>query len=266
MGNNYDTFTVALVSDVCEKDSAVFQFEFTLNAQQNCRIKIVQIDFFDVDGNPSHVPGGGISKKDFLLGHSKFFPENMKITARLNQGFRAKIGCLAVIKASCVEEKKTIGFCFQKKGTNRWDCIGTQQEEYVSVVEDIQISEKQEFPVEEEVVNPVDYLNSIIELDEKTAKTTGLTIDDLKITAEQTESVITPMLTGSLRCLKGNGALVRCPMVKVMLYDKKDSILDVNMHRLSKKEQDEGSLKIAFKSAALKYWFNLGKVKILVTV
>jgi hypothetical protein len=51
-----------------------------------------------------------------------------------------------------------------------------------------------------------------------------------------------------------------------MLYDKKDSILNVDMHRLSKKEQDAGKLEIAFKSATDKYWFNLGKIKILVTV
>jgi hypothetical protein len=267
MGNKYNTFTVALLSDVCEKDSAAFQFEFTLNAEQNCRIKIVQVDLFDVDGNPRHVPVGCISRNDFLLGRSRFFPEKMKVTVKLNQGFRSKIGCLAVVKAACIEEKKTIGFCFQKKGVNRWECIGTQLEEYVSVVEDIHIEEPDlQEEEEKETVYPVDYINSIIELDEKTAKTTGLTVDDLKFTTIRTESTITPTLAGSLRYLKENRALVRCPMIKVMLYDKKDSILNVDMHRLSQKEQDDGRLEITLKSAAEKYWFNLGKIKILVTV
>jgi hypothetical protein len=242
-------------------------FEFTLNAEQNCRVKIVQVDFFDVDGNPTHVPMGGISKSDFLLGHSRFFPEKMKVTVKLNQGFRSKIGCLAVVKAACIEEKKTVGFCFQKKGTNRWDCIGIQIEEYVSVIEDIHIDEP-DFQAEEEkeVIYPADYINSIIELDEKTVKTTGLTVDDVRIMTAQKGSTITPTLTGKLRYLKENGAIVRCPMIKIMLYDKKDSILNVDMHRLSKKEQDAGKLEIAFKSATDKYWFNLGKIKILVTV
>ena len=51
MNRTYDKFQVVLLSEVKGKDSNAFIFELRLTSEDNCRIRIIDFDAFDIDGN-----------------------------------------------------------------------------------------------------------------------------------------------------------------------------------------------------------------------
>lgn len=421
MEKNYDKFNVLLLSEVKGKDKNAFIFEFRLTTENNCRIKVTDFEAFDIDGNKFPAAEEDISVTDIILGHSKFFAENKKVNVKISSAFKSKIGCMAVITVVCVEDKRKMSFCFQRKGTNRWDCVGVQFLEYESVVQQPQAVEtntesipKQELksepeteveavtePVvqeeekavqknfsgvqikqsadgidivpietkpakiilkkhsisrlkqrieteglesyrdismkklllkyeiesetlgsfldvfkdllieayeeekssaleeaaiaeeeeeeayivvtqEEETAPPVqevpetvpednsekleEFLNSLIEFDEKSAETIGLAVKHIRIRVDEKDDIITPILYCEVSYSKETYVLVRCPMIKVIFYDKKGNIANVAMHSVSRIYTGEDIVEMAFKKSTQKYWLDKSKIKILVTI
>lgn len=374
---NYDKFQVVLLSEVKGKDSNAFIFELRLTSEDNCRIRIMDFDAFDIDGNKYSAGQEQISTTDVILGHSKFFTETKKINVKISSQFKARIGCMAVLTAACIEDKQQMRFCFQRKGTNRWDCVGIEFMEYEGIaateepeieelyeieenvieqadtklpgekestlIEQTQLTEEVNEPLEiieepeceevktqsvsipeaedytEEVLSLTmkdfvakyglentmlkdvlqklkvsfekdegaevnqaeiveendetkqeqsieDYLNSLIEFDEKSSETIGLAVKNMKIRAEENGDTVTPVLYCEVSYSKETYVLVRCPMIKVIFYDKKGSIDNVAMHSVSRIHTGEDIVEMAFKKSTLKYWKNKSKIKVLVTL
>lgn len=153
MNRTYDKFQVVLLSEVKGKDSNAFIFELRLTSEDNCRIRIIDFDAFDIDGNKYSAGADKISTTDVILGHSKFFAETKKINVKISSQFKARIGCMAVLTVACIEDKQQMKFCFQRKGTNRWDCVGVEFMEYEG------LPAAEEEPVETEgTLEPVEEL------------------------------------------------------------------------------------------------------------
>ena len=159
MNRTYDKFQVVLLSEVKGKDSNAFIFELRLTSEDNCRIRIIDFDAFDIDGNKYSAGADKISTTDVILGHSKFFAETKKINVKISSQFKARIGCMAVLTVACIEDKQQMKFCFQRKGTNRWDCVGVEFMEYEGLP-----------AAEEEPVETEDALEPVEELTGKTEK------------------------------------------------------------------------------------------------
>lgn len=115
MNRTYDKFQVVLLSEVKGKDSNAFIFELRLTSEDNCRIRIIDFDAFDIDGNKYSAGADKISTTDVILGHSKFFAETKKINVKISSQFKARIGCMAVLTVACIEDKQQMKFCFQRK-------------------------------------------------------------------------------------------------------------------------------------------------------
>ena len=159
MNRTYDKFQVVLLSEVKGKDSNAFIFELRLTSEDNCRIRIIDFDAFDIDGNKYSAGADKISTTDVILGHSKFFAETKKINVKISSQFKARIGCMAVLTVACIEDKQQMKFCFQRKGTNRWDCVGVEFMEYEGLP-----------AAEEEPVETEGTLESVEELTDKAEK------------------------------------------------------------------------------------------------
>lgn len=374
MNRTYDKFQVVLLSEVKGKDSNAFIFELRLTSDDNCRIRIIDFDAFDIDGNKYSAGQEKISTTDVILGHSRFFTETKKINIKISAQFKARIGCMAVLTAACIEDRQQMRFCFQRKGTNRWDCVGVEFMEYEGLTmpeEEVEIIEAEETVIEQQEVKeciaesvsetdlqenalseavkeadteseecavldleeelkkdsydellsltmkdftmryglenttvdevlqklqvciaqndgikiqqPVlceeqseiseeqeqtieDYLNSLIEFDEKSSETIGLAVKNMKIRAGETGGDVTPVLYCEVSYSKETYVLVRCPMIKVIFYDAKGSIDSVAMHSVSRIHTGEDIVEMAFKKSTLKYWKNKSKIKVLVTI
>ena len=106
MNRTYDKFQVVLLSEVKGKDSNAFIFELRLTSEDNCRIRIIDFDAFDIDGNKYSAGADKISTTDVILGHSKFFAETKKINVKISSQFKARIGCMAVLTVACIEDKQ----------------------------------------------------------------------------------------------------------------------------------------------------------------
>ena len=104
MNRTYDKFQVVLLSEVKGKDSNAFIFELRLTSEDNCRIRIIDFDAFDIDGNKYSAGADKISTTDVILGHSKFFAETKKINVKISSQFKARIGCMAVLTVACIED------------------------------------------------------------------------------------------------------------------------------------------------------------------
>lgn len=367
MEKSYDKFNVLLLSEVKGKDKNAFIFEFRLTSESNCRIKITNFEAFDIDGNKFPAITEDISVTDMILGHSKFFTENKKVNIKVCSEFKSKIGCMAVITVVCVEDKHKMNFCFQRKGTNRWDCVGVQFLEYEGAAEQIPAVEEEEksvqknfsgvqikqsadgidivpietkpakillkkygvsllkqklekeglqsywevsmkklllkYDIESETLGTFidvfkdllieayeeekssaleeaavtaeeedrlehmeEFLNSLIEFDEKSAETIGLAVRHIRIRVDEKDDIITPILYCEVSYSKETYVLVRCPMIKVIFYDKKDNIVNVAMHSVSRIYTGEDIVEMAFKKSTRKYWLDKSKIKILVTI
>lgn len=57
-----------------ERQQCVY-FELRLTSEDNCRIRIIDFDAFDIDGNKYSAGADKISTTDVILGHSKFLPK-----------------------------------------------------------------------------------------------------------------------------------------------------------------------------------------------
>lgn len=80
MNRTYDKFQVVLLSEVKGKDSNAFIFELRLTSEDNCRIRIIDFDAFDIDGKTSTArEQDKISTTDVILGHSKFFAKPKRL-------------------------------------------------------------------------------------------------------------------------------------------------------------------------------------------
>ncbi len=382
MNRTYDKFQVVLLSEVKGKDSNAFIFELRLTSEDNCRIRIIDFDAFDIDGNKYSAGVDKISTTDVILGHSKFFAETKKINVKISSQFKARIGCMAVLTVACIEDKQQMKFCFQRKGTNRWDCVGVEFMEYeglpaaeeepveeltdkaekqvqaqteaqtqtgASVVkedgeeqaavevqdspaEDIPAAQNEkaaaeslkeyleregaesvlglsmkEFvnrfalgtqtvedvlkqlnvnvaqeeepaetisqsvlvsqPEEEEQEQSIeDYLNSLIEFDEKSSETIGLAVSNMRIRAEEQGDTVCPVLYCEVSYSKETYVLVRCPMIKVIFYDATGCIDNVAMHPVSRIHTGQDIVEMAFKKSTVKNWKNKSKIKVLVTL
>ena len=66
---------------------------------------------------------------------------------------------MAVLTVACIEDKQQMKFCFQRKGTNRWDCVGVEFMEYEGLP-----------AAEEEPVETEGTLESVEELTDKAEK------------------------------------------------------------------------------------------------
>ena len=66
MNRTYDKFQVVLLSEVKGKDSNAFIFELRLTSEDNCRIRIIDFDAFDIDGNKY---SAGADKITVAYGH-----------------------------------------------------------------------------------------------------------------------------------------------------------------------------------------------------
>lgn len=382
MNRTYDKFQVVLLSEVKGKDSNAFIFELRLTSEDNCRIRIIDFDAFDIDGNKYSAGVDKISTTDVILGHSKFFAETKKINVKISSQFKARIGCMAVLTVACIEDKQQMKFCFQRKGTNRWDCVGVEFMEYeglpaaeeepveeltdkaekqvqaqteaqtqtgasvvkedgeeqaavevqdspaedipaaqnekaaaeslkeyleregaesvlglsmkefvnrfalgTQTVEDVlkqlnvNVAQEEESaetisqsvlvsqPEEEEQEQSIeDYLNSLIEFDEKSSETIGLAVSNMRIRAEEQGDTVCPVLYCEVSYSKETYVLVRCPMIKVIFYDAKGCIDNVAMHPVSRIHTGQDIVEMAFKKSTVKNWKNKSKIKVLVTL
>ena len=391
MNRTYDKFQVVLLSEVKGKDSNAFIFELRLTSEDNCRIRIIDFDAFDIDGNKYSAGADKISTTDVILGHSKFFAETKKINVKISSQFKARIGCMAVLTVACIEDKQQMKFCFQRKGTNRWDCVGVEFMEYeglpaaeeepvetegtlepveeltdkaekqvqaqtealtqtgasavkedgeeqaavvvqdspaedipaaqdekaaaesleeyleregaesvlgmsmkefvnrfalgTQTVEDVlkqlnvNVAQEEEpaetisqpapvsQPEEEEQEQSIeDYLNSLIEFDEKSSETIGLAVSNMRIRAEEHGDTVCPVLYCEVSYSKETYVLVRCPMIKVIFYDAKGCIDNVAMHPVSRIHTGQDIVEMAFKKSTVKNWKNKSKIKVLVTL
>ena len=391
MNRTYDKFQVVLLSEVKGEDSNAFIFELRLTSEDNCRIRIIDFDAFDIDGNKYSAGADKISTTDVILGHSKFFAETKKINVKISSQFKARIGCMAVLTVACIEDKQQMKFCFQRKGTNRWDCVGVEFMEYEglpaaeeepveteealepveeltdkaekqvqaqtealtqtgasavkedgeeqaavvvqdSPAEDIPAAQDEKAAAEsleeyleregtesvlglsmkefvnrfalgtqtvEDVLKPLnvnvaqeeepaetisqpapvsqpeeeeqeqsieDYLNSLIEFDEKSSETIGLAVSNMRIRAEEQGDTVCPVLYCEVSYSKETYVLVRCPMIKVIFYDAKGCIDNVAMHPVSRIHTGQDIVEMAFKKSTVKNWKNKSKIKVLVTL
>ena len=325
MNRTYDKFQVVLLSEVKGKDSNAFIFELRLTSEDNCRTRIIDFDAFDIDGNKYSAGADKISTTDVILGHSKFFAETKKINVKISSQFKARIGCMAVLTVACIEDKQQMRFCFQRKGTNRWDCVGVEFMEYeglpaaeeepvetegtlesveeltdlglsmkefvnrfalgTQTVEDVlkqlnvNVAQEEEpaetisqpapvsQPEEEEQEQSIeDYLNSLIEFDEKSSETIGLAVSNMRIRAEEQGDTVCPVLYCEVSYSKETYVLVRCPMIKVIFYDAKGCIDNVAMHPVSRIHTGQDIVEMAFKKSTVKNWKNKSKIKVLVTL
>ena len=399
----YDKFQIVLLSEVKGKDKNAFIFELRLTDSENCRVKIAGFEAFDIEGNKFTAELTDISVTDIILGHSKFFTETKKVNVKIGSGFKSKIGCMAVLTVVCIEDKKKMSFCFQRKGTNRWDCVGIEFLEYdipeesiepvqsdeaveiieaeenaagaetveavegvvkaesieavegavkaesIEVVEDAaeaetvegteqaepmenaEIATKKSFealkedveregleaylevsmnkflseyelgeetvgaflevfsemtakeadnsqtvpaenvqPLEPAKENDIEwleeYLNSVIEFDEKSAELIGLAVDNLRIRLSESNDKVMPVLYCEVSYSKETYVLVRCPMIKAIFYDEKESILNMSMHSVSRIHTGQDIVEMPLKKSTFKYWSKLSKIKILVTI
>ena len=90
-------------------------------------------------------------------------------------------------------------------------------------------------PEEEEQEQSIeDYLNSLIEFDEKSSETIGLAVSNMRIRAEEQGDTVCPVLYCEVSYSKETYVLVRCPMIKVIFYDAKGCIDNVAMHPVSR--------------------------------
>ena len=60
--------------------------------------------------------------------------------------------------------------------------------------------------------------------------------------------------------------MVRCPIVKVIFYDKKGNIAIMAMHSVSRIYTGHDIIQMKLKTAQFKYWQNIGKLKIMITL
>lgn len=370
----YDKFQVVLLSEVKGKDKSAFIFELRLTSDENCRIKITGFEAFDIEGNKFGTELTDISVTDIILGHSKFFTETKKVNIKLSSAFKSKIGCMAVLTVVCLEDKKKMNFCFQRKGTNRWDCVGIQfldydvTEETAETVLDTEYSEDieqaleadeileaaalesavtdetealqpdeisvekkslsrlkenveregleayldipmnkllSEYELEGETLGEFldifgqmtakeadnaeqtileqaaaieklkqekdinwleEYLNSVIEFDEKSAEIIGLAVDNLRIRLDENNDKVMPVLYCEVSYSKETYVLVRCPMIKVIFYDERGNISNVAMHSVSRIHTGQDIVEMPLKKSTFKYWSGQSKIKILVTI
>lgn len=360
----YDKFQVVLLSEVKGKDKSAFIFELRLTSDENCRIKITGFEAFDIEGNKFGTELTDISVTDIILGHSKFFTETKKVNIKLSSAFKSKIGCMAVLTVVCLEDKKKMNFCFQRKGTNRWDCVGIQfldydvteetaeavldteysedieqaqealeaaAEESAATAEDTVVEKKsilclkenvesegleayldiplnkllseyelegetlgafldifgqmtakevdngeqtileqadaiEKFEQEKDINWLEEYLNSVIEFDEKSAETIGLAVDNLRIRLDESNDKVMPVLYCEVSYSKETYVLVRCPMIKVIFYDERGNISNVAMHSVSRIHTGQDIVEMPLKKSTFKYWSGQSKIKILVTI
>ena len=340
----YDKFQVVLLSEVKGKDKSAFIFELRLTSDENCRIKITGFEAFDIEGNKFGTELTDISVTDIILGHSKFFTETKKVNIKLSSAFKSKIGCMAVLTVVCLEDKKKMNFCFQRKGTNRWDCVGIQFLDYDATGETAETDEAEalqpdeisvekkslsclkenveregleayldipmnkllsEYELEGETLGAFldifgqmtvkeadnaeqtileqaaaieklkqekdinwleEYLNSVIEFDEKSAEIIGLAVDNLRIRLDENNDKVMPVLYCEVSYSKETYVLVRCPMIKVIFYDERGNISNVAMHSVSRIHTGQDVVEMPLKKSTFKYWSGQSKIKILVTI
>ena len=283
MNRTYDKFQVVLLSEVKGKDSNAFIFELRLTSEDNCRIRIIDFDAFDIDGNKYSAGADKISTTDVILGHSKFFAETKKINVKISSQFKARIGCMAVLTVACIEDKQQMKFCFQRKGTNRWDCVGVEFMEYEGLP-----------AAEEEPVETEGTLESVEELTDKAEKQvqaqteaqtqTGASAvkedgeeqaavvvqdspaEDIPAAQDEKGDTVCPVLYCEVSYSKETYVLVRCPMIKVIFYDAKGCIDNVAMHPVSRIHTGQDIVEMAFKKSTVKNWKNKSKIKVLVTL
>lgn len=122
-------------------------------------------------------------------------------------------------------------------------------------------------PEEEEQEQSIeDYLNSLIEFDEKSSETIGLAVSNMRIRAEEQGDTVCPVLYCEVSYSKETYVLVRCPMIKVIFYDAKGCIDNVAMHPVSRIHTGQDIVEMAFKKSTVKNWKNKSKIKVLVTL
>lgn len=79
MNRTYDKFQVVLLSEVKGKDSNAFIFELRLTSEDNCRIRIIDFDAFDIDGNKYSAGADKISTTDVILDTANFLPKPKRL-------------------------------------------------------------------------------------------------------------------------------------------------------------------------------------------
>ena len=119
---------------------------------------------------------------------------------------------------------------------------------------------------EEQEQSIEDYLNSLIEFDEKSSETIGLAVSNMRIRAEEQGDTVCPVLYCEVSYSKETYVLVRCPMIKVIFYDAKGCIDNVAMHPVSRIHTGQDIVEMAFKKSTVKNWTNKSKIKVLVTL
>ena len=119
---------------------------------------------------------------------------------------------------------------------------------------------------EEQEQSIEDYLNSLIEFDEKSSETIGLAVSNMRIRAEEQGDTVCPVLYCEVSYSKETYVLVRCPMIKVIFYDAKGCIDNVAMHPVSRIHTGQDIVEMAFKKSTVKNWKNKSKIKVLVTL
>lgn len=110
------------------------------------------------------------------------------------------------------------------------------------------------------------YLNSIIEYDADAAAQIGLSLSQTRVSVEEQNGSYTATLYSEASYSKETYVLVRCPIVKVIFYDKKGNIANMAMHSVSRIYTGHDIIQMKLKTAQFKYWQNIGKLKIMITL
>ncbi len=110
------------------------------------------------------------------------------------------------------------------------------------------------------------YLNSIIEYDADAAAQIGLSLSQTRISVEEENGSYTATLYSEASYSKETYVLVRCPIVKVIFYDCKGNIANMAMHSVSRIYTGHDIIQMKLKTAQFKYWQNIGKLKIMITL
>ncbi|GEM_PF-2956837 len=143
------------------------------------------------------------------------------------------------------------------------------EEEKSTSILDIEEDEDDVFGLEFYDIDPErveEYLNAIIDYDEDMANQIGLALDQTRITVEEERGIYTATLYSEASYTKETYVLVRCPVVKVIFYDKKGNIANMAMHSVSRIYTGQDIIQMKLKSAKFPFWQNISKLKIMVTL
>ena len=110
------------------------------------------------------------------------------------------------------------------------------------------------------------YLNSIIEYDADAAAQIGLSLSQIRVSVSEENGSYTATLYSEASYSKETYVLVRCPIVKVIFYDCKGNIANMAMHSVSRIYTGHDIIEMKLKTAQFKYWQNIGKLKIMITL